>query len=193
MTMSGCTGGTDVVDDETETTVAPTAIQYILDEQSVINALEKAMEVYAVFNLCSMELDTSKAVTANGMTYCNVVSNEYSSYADLRTMVYSLFSVEIGDALLCEDSDRPPYIDYNGELYGLDFARGSDITKGEYTVEVENVSNTEIICHVSVETIDFDENADIDSYRKVTGYEDYTFRYEYMNNKWIFTEFPYFY
>lgn len=178
---------------EEDTTDKETTIRYILGEDSVHNAFEKALEVYGWFELCSMPMDFSKSETVNGAVYHKVISNECASFSELRTLVYSLFSVETGEKLLSEDSDTPPYIDIGGELYGRDFARGSDIGKGEYTADVEYISNTSVLYRVSVEIIDFDENAGIDNYRKVVGHEDYSYHYEYINNKWVFTDFYFFY
>lgn len=192
MILTGCTAPSLPLKDE-ETTAEETTIRYILNEDSVHNAFRKALEVYGWFDLCSMEMDYSKTAQINGQTYYKVISSEVVSYSELRTLVYSLFSVETGDRLLDENSETPKYIDYNGELYGIDAARGADTGKGEYTAEVEYVSNTSILYKVRVELIDFDENAGIDNYRKVVGYEDYTYNYEYINNKWVFTNFSLYY
>ena len=190
--LAGCTAK-NPAPELTETSGEATVINYILDESSVHNAFKKALEVYGWFDLCSIDIDSSKAVTVNDTEYYKTVNSEVSSYNELRTLVYSLFSVETGDMLLKEGANDAPYIDINGDLYGKDFARGTDITKGEYTAEVEYLSNTSVLYKVRVEIIDFDEHAGIDNYRKVVGYEDYTYHYEYINNKWVFTDFSLFY
>ena len=127
--LQGCTLPSQV-QDPVETTAEETVIHYILDEQSVHNAFSKALEVYGWFDICSMETDTSRSFDRNGITYYKTVNSEVSTYKELRTLVYSLFSVETGEKLLRENEENPPYIDYNGDLYCVDMARGADVTKG---------------------------------------------------------------
>ena len=160
--------------------------------EDVENAFDKATEVYGWFDLCALESDSADKMEHGGRTYFRVVSDAVPSYDVLRTLVFDLFDTQTGERLLDEDSDAPPYIDVNGALYAQDFARGSDITKGDHTLTVEWESMTCALCHVQVETLEFGDQLG-DDYRRVTGHEDYTFRYELVGRRWVFTDFQLFY
>ncbi|MBQ7546520.1 MAG: hypothetical protein IJT41_06125 [Clostridia bacterium] len=161
------------------------------DEAAVRNAFDKAVEVYGWFDLCSLDSDSADTVEYGGETYNRVVSDAVPSYDALRTLVYDLFDTATGDALLREDSETPPYIDVNGSLYALDFARGVDMSRGAYTLSVEVQNSSAILCRVTVETLEYD--ADADEYRHVNGSEDLLYHYQRVGQRWVFTDFSLFY
>lgn len=192
--LSGCSnasiakiGGADAPE-ETETAAVTIEAP---DEEAVRNAFEKAKEVYGWFDLCSMDTDFSDKYTVGDWEYHRVVNDEVPTYDALRTLVYNLFDTATGDRLLDEDNEHPPYIDVDGVLYGLDGARGSDITKGDATMTVEYLNSTTIVCHVEVELIDFDEDAE--DYVKVVGSEQHDYHYQLVGNRWVFTDFSLYY
>ena len=186
--FSDTDGLTEAADGPTQTTLAVVATP---SETQVKTAFSKAMEVYGWFDLCSLDCDSSDRIEKGDMTYYRVISDEMPTYDVLRMTVYDLFDTATGDALLSEDSDYPPYIDADGALYTTDFARGSDITKGEYELTVEQESRTCFLCRVRVETLEFNDG--YKEYRRVTGYEDYMYHYELVGNRWVFTDFSLFY
>ncbi|MBR5620529.1 MAG: hypothetical protein IKW76_12410 [Clostridia bacterium] len=176
-----------------ETTEPPVSerVVAIPSQMQVQTAFEKAIEVYGWFDLCSLDCDSADTVEHGGETYCRVLSDEVPSYEVLRTLVFDLFETTTGERLLDEDSETPPYIDVGGVLYTRDFARGSDVTKGEYELTVEQESKTSILCKVRVETLEFNDG--YKEYRRVTGYEDFTYHYQLVGNRWVFTDFELFY
>ena len=167
------------------------AVYPVPDDASVRNAFEKAMEVYGWFDLCALDSDSADTAEHGGHTYNRVVSDAVASYDALRMLVYDLFETQTAERLLQENSAAPPYIDVDGVLYGQDFARGSDVTKGGYTLSVAWESNTCALCRVRVETVAF--SGDLEDYRQVTGYEEYTYHYQRVGNRWVFTDFDLFY
>lgn len=190
--LTGCTNSRIGIPDAAD--ASETSAQLVLpvpDEATVRNRFEKALEVYGWFDLCSLEVDTSRSYVVDGKTYYRVVSEEVPDFQILRTIVYDLFSAEIGDALFRGDGENIPYRDINGELYSLDGARGADITKGDYTLTVETENSTSILCKVQVEIIDLDTGAE--EYRRVVGTEEYTYAYRAVGNRWVFTDFHLFY
>ncbi len=191
-----CTGcaGTSLPERIVDETTAPAVSERVVavpSETQVRTAFEKAIEVYGWFDLCALDCDSADKVERGDSEYYRVISDEVPSYDALRTMVYELFDTQTGDALLMEDSGCPPYIDVDGVLYTRDFARGSDITKGEYELTVEQESGTCFACKVRVETLEFNDG--YKEYRRVTGYEDFTYHYELVGNRWVFTDFELFY
>lgn len=178
------------IDETTEPTVTERVVA-VPSQTQVRTAFGKAVEVYGWFDLCAMDFDSADKVDRGDRTYYRVISDEVPSYDVLRTLVFDLFDTATGERLLDEDSKAPPYIDANGALYTQDFARGSDVTKGEYELTVEQESQTCFLCKVRVETLEFNDG--YKEYRRVTGHEDYTYHYELVGNRWVFTDFELFY
>lgn len=176
-----------------ETTEPPVTASVVAtpSETQVRTAFEKAIEVYGWFDLCSLDCDSADKVERGDSEYYRVISDEVPTYDALRTMVYDLFDTGTGDELLREDSEYPPYIDADGALYTRDFARGSDVTKGEYELTVEQESKTCFVCKARVETLEFNDG--YKEYRRVTGFEEFTYHYELVGNRWVFTDFALFY
>ena len=193
LSLTAC-GGVSLPVRFDDTTTEPAVTARVIatpSETQVRTAFEKAKEVYGWFDLCSLDCDSADKVERGDVTYYRVISDEVPTYDALRTLVYDLFDTATGDRLLSEDSDCPPYIDADGALYTRDFARGSDVSKGEYELTVEQESKTGFLCKVRVETLAFNDG--YKEYRRVTGYEDYTYHYALVGNRWVFTDFTLFY
>ena len=192
--LAGCAdGGLHLpADPAAEETVTQQPVIPVPDEATVRNRFEKAAEVYGWVDLCALPVDSSQTYTVGERTYYHVVSDEVPDYNALRTVVYDLFSTDIGEQLLCEGSETPPYISVEGKLYGMDGARGADITKGDYTLTVETENSTSVLCKVEVELVEFDYDGGED-YRKVVGTESHTFHYNLVGNRWVFTDFDLWY
>ena len=192
LSLTAC-GSVSLPDRFTETTEPPVTAYVVAtpSETQVKSAFRKAIEVYGWFDLCALDCDSADRVEHGGQTYYRVLSDEVPTYDALRTTVYDLFDADTGDRLLQEDSGTPPYIDVDGALYGQDFARGSDVTKGEYELTVEQENTTCFLCKARVETMQFNDG--YKEYRRVTGYEDDTYHYERVGSRWVFTDFELFY
>ena len=167
------------------------ALLPVPDEKTVRNAFDKALEVYGWFDLCSLDSDSADTVEYGGQTYYRVISDAVPSYDELRMLVFNLFDTQTGEELLREDSATPPYIDAGGALYCLDFARGVDMSRGDYTLSVEVQNSSVILCRVEVETLEYDD--DSAEYRRVTGSEEFLYHYARVGTRWVFTDFSLFY
>lgn len=195
--LSGCSASVSIIGGadapQTEVLKAERVVE-VPSESTVRSAFDKAIEVYGWFDLCTMDLDYNDKVTEGDREFYRVMDTEINTYEKLRTLVYELFSIEIGDALLKESEKNQHYKDINGVLYAQDGARGADITKGDYTYTVEIENARSVVCHVEVENIDFNYN-DPDNYRVVTGMTKLDFHYAYQpqNDRWVFTDFKLFY
>ncbi|MDO4565983.1 MAG: DL-endopeptidase inhibitor IseA family protein [Oscillospiraceae bacterium] len=184
--FAACTGASQQPAQEPETSgeaaesaeSAEPAIPQPTDEE-VEQAYQEATEASWWFRMLALETDPATATEYEGNEgYCKVL--RFSTLAELRAYLETLFSDEVIDAFLAESG----YVEINGELYTREGARGSDIFKGEETLAVERESDSRIILKVRVEILDPD--ADF----AVTGYEEFDFPYEYTGNKWVFTDFP---
>ncbi len=116
--------------------------------------------------------------TANEDGYTEIGDSRIKTYAELGAYLKTLFSDEITERLLALGM----YRDINGKLYGLDAARGSDITKGSSTAAIKRFSDSKIFYTVTVELLSED-------LKSVAGYETHVFTYELIDSKWIWTKF----
>ena len=95
------------------------------------------------------------------------------------------FSDSMSNELLKNDM----YKEYDGKLYILDGARGSDIFKGDDYYMIKRNDNNSITISIKTEILNFDDSESYDE-AKVSDYEYNDFKLEYINYKWVFTTFP---
>lgn len=148
------------------------------DEQ-ITTAYTKAVEAYSWFDLASMACDSNTSKVQNGNTYYKVTNPDIQTMSDLKAHLETLFSDTIVVSLL----DRAVYTEIDGQLYAIDAARGSDITKGEERASITKESDQKFSYNVVVDLVDPEQG------ETVVGTENYSFPYELINNKWVFTDF----
>ncbi len=156
-------------------------------DESVIEAYHRASEAYSWFDVLTLPCDYSDTVEVDGMPYARV--NRFPLMVDFRNHLEDLFAIPIVDRLLAGDAAYPQYIERDGKLYALDAARGTDIGKGAETYSVRQTSKTSLILTVTVEILDYSIPNTLDAEGKVIGSETYEFPFEYVNGKWVFTDF----
>lgn len=180
------TGGDDEAGEE-NMIVAP-------EIEAVEAAYHKAMEAFFWFHVCPMPgesydmSDSATYIEADGMVYTRVNHDTIETYSDLECYLNTLFAGHIVAELLAIEC----YRDINDALYTIDVARGTDIFKGEETITVIQVNEGKFICTVEVELLDlpFDSEGFLDEDAiTVVDYETHEFNYEYVDGKWIFTNF----
>lgn len=101
-----------------------------------------------------------------------------STQDDLRNHLLGLFSREFAERMLPVPG---PFFDRDGVLYGVSMDRGTDPGRGNETHEIIRVSDTKIIYRLTVEVL-----ADL---MTVTDYAVYDMIYEYIDGRWVFTQF----
>ncbi|SHI46755.1 DL-endopeptidase inhibitor IseA family protein [Lutispora thermophila] len=114
----------------------------------------------------------------NGNIYWKVAQDGFESLFDLKAYLKDFFSDEIIDSLL--ETDR--YIDIDGVLYTIDAARGTDIFAGEEYHRIIRESDKKIIYEVTVDILD-------ENFEKVVDKKIYSFPYELIEGRWVFTDF----
>lgn len=144
----------------------------------VKDAYGKSFEAFTWFESSTMPFESSTK-EVDGMIYNKINHNTIKTYADLENYLHSLFSEEIVEEMLNQAHMR--YRDIDGELYGIAADRGTDLYKGEETLEVRQKSDVKFICTVEVDLLGEDY--------AVTGYETHEFSYEFTNGHWVFTNF----
>ena len=152
-----------------EVTAAPT-------DEEVKLAYEKAREAYSWFDLTTMYSDGSSQIEYNGSIYVKVNQEGFESLSDLEAYLRSLFSDDIVDSLLATNR----YIDVDGALYALPADRGTNIFAGEEYHKIIRESDKKIIYEVTVDILD-------ENFEKVMDEEVYSFSYELIGDKWVFT------
>jgi len=152
-------------------------------------AYQKAMEAYFWFYVTTISTedfdssDSSTYMDADGMIYSKVKHDTIKTYADLENYLHMLFADDIVAELLDDEGDFQRYRDFNDALYAVLADRGTDISKGEETLEVNQESSLKFICTVHVELLDEKD------YVMVTGYETHEYAYELIDGRWVFTNF----
>ena len=148
----------------------------------VLAAYGLATEAYHWFVMGPPELDRTDQRTVGELTYCRVDDPRFSTLAELRGYLKTLFSDTLVDQLLPIDGTQ--YVELDGALYTVDGGRGADITKGEETVEIlRDEAPARYTVRVTVEVLDPEQDF------AVTGRETHDFLYEEVGGRWIFTAF----
>lgn len=141
-------------------------------------AYKKATEAYSWFDLTTMNVDANSQKEYNGDIYMKVNQEGIQSLSDLEAYLRSIFSDEVVDSLL--ETNR--YIDIDGALYAMPADRGANIFAGEEHHKIIRENDKKIIYEVTVDILD-------DNFEKVVDEEVYSFPYEFIEGKWVFTNF----
>ena len=141
-------------------------------------AYDRAEEAYSWFDLETLPCGTEER-TVDGWTYRRVTYPGMDNLADLRAYLRGLFSEELVESLLETGGDRPLYRDVEGTLYVHPTSRERDDTARVIATEVEPYGETGYSVQVSVETSD----------QGALVVEDHVFPYEFVGDRWVFTDF----
>lgn len=160
------------------TVVACDTVSVPTDEE-VESAYAKALEAYQWLDLTTMPF-AGEPVEQDGRFYFVVNHQTIKTRADLEAYLQDLFSDEVTKKIL--SMIEFSYIDIDGKLHTLPADRGTDLYAGEETHKIIKVDNSKIIYQVTVEVLDEDLETVIDE--KV-----YSFNYEFVGDKWVFTNF----
>ena len=157
-------------------------------EEDVIAAYREAYELAAMFRMGTPA--TTEYILWNGEIFGKI--GEYGNYEQFLSVMYGRFSADLvsqflrGRQTTVDDVPINAFIEYKGDLYALiSGPRGSNITMGEETYTVTQMTDTAIVLCVTIEIVDpGSEEAG------ARGYEAFFFSYEYIGGNWVFTTFP---
>ena len=141
--------------------------------------IRDAMEVYAWFTICPLDVNTDAAPTEDGRY--PVFDDILALPQNLQARLDQYFSEDIARSLWEWDAYEP----VNGWLYGFPptgslLARPIDPTIAGFSCEVTEDTGTRRVCEVSVSYF-FSEQP-----------ETFEFVCEYQEEHWVFTDFPFF-
>ena len=153
-------------------------------DASIKAAYEKAVEAFSWFYLVAMPLDSDNVKKHGDFTFNKVVHDTIGTFAELEAYMGTIFTKELVKKTLADASEL--YRDFDGVLYAVDAARGSNIFAGEETHEIIRVSDSEITYRVSVNM--YDGPAD-DKNSKLEEVKVFNFSYVLMDGNWRFSNF----
>ncbi|CDC68703.1 MULTISPECIES: hypothetical protein [environmental samples] len=153
-----------------------------LTVEEVLAAYDQAVEAYSWFDLTPLPA-AGTAVELDGGSYLPVDRQGMSTMLELRTYLRGLFSEEVTDQLLETGGSRPLYREVDGTLYvRANSGREKDPYKGGVNAQVKQENETSYAVNVTVDLLDGDR-------REVTGVECYAFPYQWVEDRWVFTQF----
>ncbi len=155
---------------------ASTAV--IPTDEQVKEAFISAEEAFSWFELESLPYDNDTKVLDNNMIYYKVISDKFNCMSDMEEYLRTLFSDSIIQELMDSNSN---YKDIDDKLYTQGCSSGSNIAKGEECINSIN--------KVSDSLIKVTVYCDIMDAFTIKGTERHTFSYEYLDEKWVFTDF----
>lgn len=161
-----------------------------ISDEEVLAAYREAEEAYSWFagyNDAGLMLDMEDVEIRSDLTYYRVTRPGLTAMDELRGYLKSLFSDEIVDPLLTGDPGAPHFVETESGLYALPAGRGSDITKGAVTLEVQWPQGESFLCVVRARVDLLEPNGE--GVMVPAGEGSYEFPYQKVGDKWIFTHF----
>lgn len=152
-----------------------------LTDEEIQAAYFRAEEAYGWFSLETLPCG-EKTQTIDGWLYYPVEYPGMENLADLRAYLRGLFSEELVDALLASGGAHPLYQDVDGALYVLPTSRERDESKGQADIQIKPYGQAGYSVIVEVDLL-------ADGGSTVTGVESYAFPYEFLEDRWVFTDF----
>lgn len=150
-------------------------------DAELLRAYEDAREACWLLYGGVLSYDYGDCIEYGGIPYYRVWGVE--SYAALREYLRCSFSAEMTDALL----DKGLYIEQNGAVYSLSFSGPADLQCGGelYTVRCDSAAKrTLCVAQLRMTGTDFSVRGQFDCLQF------YEYSYEYIDGRWVFTNFP---
>jgi len=155
-------------------------------DEEVLAEYAKASEAASWFSVCTAPLDYAEMAEVDGMIYHRL--RDFESYDAFKAHLDSLFGDQLLEGWFSEE--MPMYVNVDGKVFGMDAARGTDIGKGGESYEILRETKKKYILRVTVELLDYSIPEKADAVGAVIGQETHDFLYEYVDEDWVFTEFP---
>lgn len=151
-----------------------------LTEEEVLSAYDRAVTVCGWFQLSTLPCG-EEGLNVDGNVYYPVRSDGLETMEDLRIYLRGSFSQELAEQFLGSGGDAPLYRDIDGALYVRPVSRSRDPLRGNVELRVEQTGDTAYTVNAAVELLDEDKT--------VSGVEYWSFPYELVDERWVFTRF----
>lgn len=152
-----------------------------LTEEEVLEAYDQAVTAYGWFKLETLPCGSASAIVG-GNLYQRVDYAGIGTLEELETYLRGIFSQEVIDRLLPENTDAPLYRNIDGQLYVIPTSRQPDPYKGMETIIVEQSAEDTYMVNVTVDIL-------AENLRTIAGLEVYSFPYQCVEGRWVFTNF----
>lgn len=150
-----------------------------MTQDEVLLAYDRAKTAFGWFYLTTLPSEED-GVMVGSQRYHPVAYPGIAALEELKTYLRSLFSQEVIDRLL--PADGVQYRDIDGALYVLPSSSRPDPGKGAESVTAEEAGPDAWWVNVTVELLSEDG-------QDVIGMEGYSFPYENVDGRWVFTDF----
>lgn len=151
-----------------------------LTEEEVLSAYDRAVTVCGWFQLSTLPCG-EEGLNVDGNVYYPVRTDGLETLEDLRIYLRGSFSQEVAEQLLSTGGDAPLYREIDGALYVRPVSRARDPLRGSVELRVEQTGDTAYQVNAAVELLDED--------KEVSGVEYWSFPYEWVDERWVFTQF----
>ena len=151
-----------------------------LTEEEVLSAYDRAVTVCGWFQLSTLPCG-EEGLNVDGNVYYPVRTDGLETLEDLRIYLRGSFSQELAEQFLSSGGDAPLYRDIDGALYVRPVSRSRDPLRGNVELRVEQTGDTAYTVNAAVELLDED--------KEVSGVEYWSFPYEWVDERWVFTRF----
>lgn len=168
----------------------PVEVSALTDEELtayMADAYQCALDIYFLFHVSSDRMYARNVwssdmphVEIDGRCYSRMFNPVFPTLADLESYMNGVLSHDLTRQLL----EMGMFIDYEGELWGMMGARGTDISKKTVGFSVTSRTDTEIIYTAEVEVREHDLGAEKPDYVE---YHDFT--YALTEHGWRWTDF----
>ncbi len=182
--LSGCSAGDDGQTQRAgmDLSTAQTATRpRLLAEEEILDAYDRAVQAYGWFELGTLSY-TGEPREVDGTRYYRVDDPGFQELDELRTYLLTLFSEGVTERLLATGEEHPLYQDVDGALYTTGERRSQDLHKGNIQTEVIEYSDTHYEVAVTLDLLEEDQVT-------VIGVESWAFPYEFVDGRWVFTDF----
>lgn len=152
-----------------------------LTEEEVLSAYDRAVTIYGWFQLSTLPCG-SEGLNVDGSVYYPVRSDGLETLEDLQIYLRSSFSQDLVEQLLQTGGSAPLYRDIDGALYVRPVSRARNPQRGDVELRVEQTGDTCYTVNAAVDLLDQDMET-------VTGVEYWSFPYQLVDERWVFTQF----
>jgi hypothetical protein len=121
-------------------------------------------------------------IDLGGFRYYKVIDDRYKSIADLERTLKTIFCDDIAEILI----GNGQYHEFESELYTIAADKGGNISVGDSVYEIIKDDTIKIVLRFTTEILDPGEDF---SYSIISGYRTHEMILEYLDGKWLFTQF----
>lgn len=152
-----------------------------VSKDDVIKAYKEAQHINTWITVGNMDVNYDDMKEDGTYRYCKSLS--FVTMDEFKNYMRNFFSEEMVDYYIGYGDEAKVLKEYDGKLYVLDGSRGTDLTMGEESYEINKVNSEKIELIVTVDVLD-------DTLKNVIDHKNFIYNFEYIDGKWVFTNFP---